>query len=76
MKYLQTCLLSFAVGSCNLNSQCTCIKKCKDGDDEDPERSEKKSTPSPTQTNLQSIHREAIYPKRQKELHIFRVKKD
>lgn len=51
-------------------------KKCKDGDDEDPERIEKKSTPSPTQTNLQSRHGEAIYPKRQKELHIFRVKKD
>lgn len=47
------------MGSCNLNSQCTCIKKCKDGDDEDPERSEKKSTPSPTQTNLQSRHGEA-----------------
>lgn len=39
-------------------------KKCKDGDDEDPERSEKKSTPSLTQTNLQSRHGEAIYPKR------------
>lgn len=80
MKYLQTCLLSFiyskSSGSCNLNSQCTCIKKCNDGDDEDPERSEKKSTPSPTQTNLQSRHGESIYPKRQKELHIFRVKKD